>query len=65
VNYLAILILAAVFAGLAIYQFRKHLLARQRKAKRVRRRGYQYAWDLVMRRPRNLRLPDGRSRDDH
>ena len=50
---IAVLVLAP-FSAWGISRLLLHRRRRQRQARAVRRRGYQYAWDLVMRRRRNL-----------
>jgi len=46
----------AALAAWAVHIFRLRRRTRKRHARAVRRRGYQHAWDLVMRR-RAPRLP--------
>jgi len=45
----------AALAAWAVHIFRLRRRTRKRHARAIRRRGYQYAWDQVMRR-RNRRL---------
>lgn len=58
---ISVALLAGAFAGFHVWR-RKRKLAR-RDARRIRNRAHQRAWDLIMRRPKHLRLTDQREAD--